>query len=487
MREPICAVINDLFYPDHPMKSDPSVNRDASTFPLGRVPLLCVDTADFHPWTALRVGSFSRYNLLHALLVRNVVLHLAETGFLPPQGEVNDAIGAVSPYASQARLIQALLDDRLGNRAAGLAATVHRFQGNEKKVMLLDLTDSIGAPLGRFLKATKIEEDGARLLNVATSRARHHVVLVANFSYLREHAPTGGYVQRLLNHFQSEGKPIDLRSLLPLAERDWIDGLHQVLPMGFRLPEGSPGAFTEATFYPAFSQDLVRARDSIVILSPFATNRGTARWSDALRAAIARGVKVRIVMRPPDGMGGGTPDQVEEVVEALRELGISVDLRSRMHEKIAVIDGHILWHGSLNVLSHRDTHESMLRMDSPAACAQIVRLVSSPVGRGEEAPLLHSKENPACPRCGGSTVWNTGRFGLYFVCEDPGCGGKVDGRPGSRSGRGRGGSERTDRACPEAGCGGRLVERQGRRGKFRGCSNYPRCRHTENVRSEVVI
>ena len=169
MREPICALINQIFYPDHPLRSDPSVDRGSDSFPLGASPLLYVDTSSFHPWTSLRVGTYSRYNLLQALLVRNIVLHLADVGFLPPRGQPNNEVGAVAPYASQARLIQALLEDRLGDRAAGVAATVHRFQGNEKTVMVLDLTDSLGAPLGRFLKAVRLEEDGARLLNVAAS------------------------------------------------------------------------------------------------------------------------------------------------------------------------------------------------------------------------------------------------------------------------------------------------------------------------------
>src|SRR5262245_27906173 len=120
MREPICAVINKLFYADKPLHSDPSVNRASNDFPFGAEPLLYVDTAPFHPWVALRVGTWSRYNLFHALLVRNIVLHLAETGFLPPAGKPNDSVGVVAPYASQARLIQALLDDRLGSRAAGI-------------------------------------------------------------------------------------------------------------------------------------------------------------------------------------------------------------------------------------------------------------------------------------------------------------------------------------------------------------------------------
>ncbi|MBI4507914.1 MAG: AAA family ATPase [Chloroflexi bacterium] len=499
MREPICAVVNELFYADHPLRSDPSVNRGNGLFPLSKAPLLYVDTAPFHPWTALRVGTYSRYNLFHALLVRNIVLHLAETGFLPPAGEPNDAVGAVAPYAAQARLIQALLEDRLGDRAAGVAATVHRFQGNEKAAMVLDLTDSLGAPLGRFLKATRIEEDGARLLNVAVSRARQHVILLANFDYLRDKAPREGVVRRLVDHFEAHGEALDLNALLPLAERDWIDGLHRVLPATFDLPEGAAGAFTEGTFYPAFLKDLTRARESIVIFSPFATGDGTARWVDSLRAALSRGVRVRILTRPPGEFGGGPTDQVGELVRGLRNLGVTVDLRARMHEKIAILDGRILWHGSLNILSHRDTHESMLRLESPAACQQVGRFVITPAGRHEEeaAPSLDARENPECAKCGGPTVWNRGPYGIYFECEAPGCNGKVDARRGRgqrRTGTARdreGGQRRgrrsqrastdTGRPCPKPGCGGRLAERNGRFGPFLGCTNYPRCQYTENL------
>lgn len=493
MREPICAVINELFYADHPLRSDPLVNRAVDPFPLGSSPLLYVDTVPFHPWTALRAGTFSRYNLFHALLARNIVLHLAETGFLPPAGEPNDAVGVVSPYASQARLIQALLDDRLGERAAGIAATVHRFQGNEKRVMLLDLTDSLGARLGRFLQATRLAEDGARLLNVAASRARHHVVLLGNFEYLRAKAPSDGFVRRLVDHFEEHGEALDLDTLLPLAERDWVDGLHRVLPASFDLPEGAAGAFTEGTFYPAFATDLARAHESVVILSPFATGRGTARWVEPLRAALARRVRVRIVTRPAEGAGGSDTDDVGELVRGLRDLGVAVDLRARMHEKIAIIDGRILWHGSLNILSHRDTHESMLRLQSPAACEQLGRFLTPPAGRrDDEASGLEAAANPECPTCGGPTVWNDGRYGIYFECESAACDGKVDARPrgrgqaaksaGRAAARSRGRSEKPAAGpCPRPGCGGTLRERKGRFGPFLGCSNYPACRHTVNL------
>jgi hypothetical protein len=371
MRESICEVLNRFFYPDQPLRSDPGVSGDAGPFfPLGSSPLLYLDTATLHPWAALR--GRSHYNLLHAVLVRNIILRLAEVGFLPPLGEPNDALGVVAPYAAQAQLIQTLLQDRIGPRAAGVSATVHRFQGNEKAAMVLDLTDSPGVSLGGFLQSVRLEEDGARLLNVAMSRARHHIVLLGNFRYLRAKAGGAAIVRRLIDYFQRHGATLDLQSLLSLAECEGVDG-HRAVQSSFDLPEGTAGAFTESTFYPSFFKDLSRARESIIILSPFATRPGITRWVETLRAAIARSVRVRILTLPFVEPGRGTTAEVEELLQNLGSLGVAVGRRNNMHEKIAILDGRILWHGSLNILSHRDAHESMLRIESPGACGQLAR------------------------------------------------------------------------------------------------------------------
>jgi ssDNA-binding Zn-finger/Zn-ribbon topoisomerase 1 len=234
------------------------------------------------------------------------------------------------------------------------------------------------------------------------------------------------------------------------------------------------------------------------VLSPFATGAGTARWIDPLRAALARSVRVRILTRPSDAPSGGAANDVKELVHALRDLGVTVDLRSRMHEKIAILDGHILWHGSLNILSHRDTHESMLRIESAAACSQLARFVSTPAGRSQQVLPLDALKNPECPKCGGAMVWNQGRHGIYFECEDPNCDGKLDVRrrgPGPRAGGaigagtdrprrgqdGRNASDPMSRQCPQQGCGGYLVKRSGRYGPFLGCANYPKCWYTEQL------
>jgi len=483
MHEDICTVVNTLAYQDHPLQTHISVKkRQGRDFPFGRSPLHYVDTTELHPWSALRIGTHSRYNLMHAVLVRNIAVRLHAQGYISGAHHPGDALGVVAPYAAQTRLLQALLQDKLGPEGLKFAATVHSFQGNEKDAMLVDLTDSPGTILGQFMKAKEREDTGARLLNVAISRAREHVVLMANFEYLTSKSPPSGITPLLLQHFRTHGEQLNAEELLALGDETWLDTLGPKTIGQLDFTDGATGVFTEGTFYPAFIQDLTAVKDSLVVFSPFLTQSGCSRWIEYFRAAIARGAAVRVVSRPPGDQGEILDEGATDVIAALRKLGVSVDLHARMHQKIAMIDGKVLWHGSLNILSHRDTSESMLRIPGSAACEQVVRLVSTPLGNKDPSVKWGGTENPICPICGGTTIWKDGRFGIYFECEVA-CGGSLNARDARRNSpiqRGKSASTRIGQPCLLRDCTGIMKARTGRRGPFLGCSNYPRCPHTEN-------
>jgi len=487
MHESICSLINDFFYHDNPLRTHESVKqRHLAPNPLVTEPLAYLDTSSLNPWASLRLGTWSRYNLLHALLVRNIAVHLAEAGYLDVDAGTVRRLGIVSPYGAQVRLLSALLEGKLTQSARhGNTATVHRFQGNERDSMVVEITDSIGCQPSRFVKAADISEDGARLLNVALSRPRGHIILVANFAYLLEKLPSKAILRGILRRFQEHGQPLDADSVLSLGDADWVDGLRQLNPRGFRVSEGLTGVFSEGTFFPTFMADLAEAERSVVIFSPFLTARGAGRLANHLRASIERGVAVRLVTNPPAPGGLFGDDGLVETIEALRQLGVAVDLRAKMHEKLAFLDDSVVWAGSLNIMSHRDTSELMLRLPSRAAFEQIAAFVTTPgIGRNE-ARALCEQENPT-HSCGCSMVWNTGPYGVYFEC--PQCGEKIDARRLRRGGDAAPRKRRADRPRaapvkpgPEPGCRGRLTRRTGRRGPFLGCSEYPRCRHTEEV------
>lgn len=492
----ICDVINEYFYRDHPLKSAESVNRVSSGFPLGAHPLMYIDTANFHPWASLQVGSFSRYNLFHALLIRNIVTYLADTGYISSATGDVGKLGVITPYSAQARIIRATLTDAVGKLAVGMSGTVHRFQGNEKEVVIVDLCDSTGVPLSQYHKATTIEEVGARLLNVAISRARQHLILVGNFDFILSKAPAGAVTRKVIEYFLERGRRLDVEQMLPLGARDWIDGLTRVFPHTFELPDHGTGIFNETTFYPAFRSDLRRAQKSIIILSPFITESGASRWADTLRSAVACGVQVHVFTRPPGDFGAVGSDEVSKVIHHLRSVGVAVHLRRDMHEKIVIIDGRILWVGSLNILSHRDTHESMMRIPSKDICNMFMQLFAA----GADVEFSDSGDLrfqlPMCPNCGGPMIWVRKDSREYYRCENPACRGTVrsqQSRPRTLHGGRRGVSTKSRgvgisreskeeggfRECPR--CGGLLVERTGRYGRFLGCANYPGCTYTQGL------
>ena len=59
------------------------------------------------------------------------------------------------------------------------------------------------------MRARSRRDQGARLLNVAISRARRQVVILADFPYLRSSTtPTDAVIRRLLNLFEAEENPL---------------------------------------------------------------------------------------------------------------------------------------------------------------------------------------------------------------------------------------------------------------------------------------
>jgi DNA topoisomerase-1 len=73
-----------------------------------------------------------------------------------------------------------------------------------------------------------------------------------------------------------------------------------------------------------------------------------------------------------------------------------------------------------------------------------------------------------CPECGGDVVIRKGRYGKFKGCSNyPKC--KWTSPLKSKGRRGK----PTDETCPQ--CGGDVVIRKGKYGPFRACSNYPEC------------
>ncbi len=480
MNDEICGLISSQMY-NGLLKT--ASNRLAPSSPprpaIIAGPLTLVDTSRLWPFESRNLFG-SRFNLLHALLVRNLVTHLRNEGFVDGPG----AIGVCTPYAAQAKLLQRLVADHaLGDSID--AGTVHRYQGDEKRMMILDIPEGIGGGrgIGLFIQGVPPEHIGARLLNVAVSRAQEYLVVFANLTYLDERLPSTAFLRHILYEMQERGRVVDGGDILALRpiERD-LKGLLGVVELD--LDAEKLGLFRAKSFGEACLTDISRAKKSVVIFSGFITLDRVAAYGDLFRAKVAEGVAIRCVTRPPRFNGSMAPEASKQALDALESNGAVVDCRREIHEKVVLIDNEIVWSGSLNVLSHTArTDEFMTRANSPLYAEQVAAFLSNRAGMSPAAAAatVAEAENPRCPHCGSRTYYSDGRYGPYYSCENEDVCGWRESARGQRRQPGHESSDLPKDGPPCPLCGSATRLRHGRFGAFYGCVRYPNCNGKANA------
>lgn len=132
--------------------------------------------------------------------------------------------------------------------------------------------------------------------------------------------------------------------------------------------------FDERSFYKAFIKDLKKAERSVIIESPFMTKTRTSDLLLALRKLQKRGVKVRVNTRHPRYHDEALYYQAWKAAAVLQGYSVRVRFYHDMrHRKLAIVDDQILWEGSLNILSHKNSRELMRRTESRELCRQMLR------------------------------------------------------------------------------------------------------------------
>jgi len=105
------------------------------------------------------------------------------------------SIAVISPYRAQVRAIRACLREHHIDPALVECRTVHRFQGHERDMVILDTVDTEPFPPGVLLADTRPGAGAANLLNVAISRARGKLVVLADRSYFERACPRAPITQ----------------------------------------------------------------------------------------------------------------------------------------------------------------------------------------------------------------------------------------------------------------------------------------------------
>jgi hypothetical protein len=200
MGEQIGETVNQLAY-NGMLRTHPTARRRAirmaETWPAAGTEVVIVDTSDSGAvcLTDGAAGSWSRFNPLSAALSVTLAEAAAQQGCA--------GVGLLSPYRSHTRLLHA------ATRAVAsvTSATIHRFQGSERDTVVFDLVDA--APQSAASRLTGTDAELAlRLLNVAASRARGKLVIVADAAFIEERHPLDSPARALLRRAEQAGAEV---------------------------------------------------------------------------------------------------------------------------------------------------------------------------------------------------------------------------------------------------------------------------------------
>ncbi|MGG3467002.1 AAA domain-containing protein [Neobacillus pocheonensis] len=175
------------------------------------------------------------------------------------------SIGYVTPYRAQANLMDFLLEDlyeKERQTADIISATVHRFQGSERDVMIFDTVDSEPQErVGMLL----IGADSERLINVAITRTKGKFLHVSNNAFIRKHVYKGKTLRQLVEHQERQHQTVRTNEI-----GTWIKNQHHSL-------QWMHARRLEKVFH-----DIEFAKKSVVISLPVRTIL-SAEWKSKLK------------------------------------------------------------------------------------------------------------------------------------------------------------------------------------------------------------
>ncbi|KON88476.1 DNA helicase [Sporosarcina globispora] len=285
---------------DHPdvltARSDISA---CAPFP-GRASIL-LNTAGSGEYGIKDGSSNSRINLWDLLLGFQLI-HEAFIGG-------SRSIGYVTPYRAQALLMEQLLDELYEEERSSadiIAATVHRFQGSERDVMIFDSAD---APPHDRAGMLLIGKESERLLNVAITRTKGKFIHICDLDFIQNKVFRNKTWRKLADHQLHNGQAIH-----PDQIGRWIKNQHPHLQ------------WMHAKKLEKVFEDISAAKKEIVISLPDGQKLGN-EWGQALSK---RPSQTKLTMLAEHSIPFFNPDKIAP---------------NGFPFPFILIDGHILWLG----------------------------------------------------------------------------------------------------------------------------------------------
>ena len=166
---------------------------------------------------------------------------------------------------------------------------------------------------------------------------------------------------------------------IPILERMYYKRLRTYKRIGFDIcsqvvdkQDISNSIYDYTTYSKVFSQDMSSANSSVIISSPGLGTSKIWQFVRQLPMIQERGVKTTVITMSPSLYPEDAVKHQEELVQILRSSGIDVKTQDNCKEHFAVIDGSIVWYGSMNFLSREREDDNLMRIESKSIAQEVL-------------------------------------------------------------------------------------------------------------------
>lgn len=205
----ISAMVNAMFYGGILENAQPEARRLIPVSQLWeRSRLVLVDVSGLRTVCEKDVHSHSRVNRQMAAVSSDLARQYMDMGV---------SVGIVTPYRAQAKEIRKNFT-REELRDQVQVATVHKFQGSERDVIIFEVADSRPVKPSRLITGSKDTfldpepksiSSTLPLVNVALTRAKSQVILVGDLNYIQDYLSKANILRIAAKHFVEMGTVVN--------------------------------------------------------------------------------------------------------------------------------------------------------------------------------------------------------------------------------------------------------------------------------------
>lgn len=152
--------------------------------------------------------------------------------------------------------------------------------------------------------------------------------------------------------------------------------------IGYYIKSGSKSMdiknciYNDTNFLDIFSRDIVSAKKEIVIVSSFIRKRRLLQMLALLDVVLNSNISVKIITRPQSDISKRYREGFMELYKIIEDRGVTLLFKSNIHQRFVVIDEKVCWYGGIDVLSHDNSEESIMRLENVDIAHELLEICS---------------------------------------------------------------------------------------------------------------